>query len=263
MNSNQAAELKRHLGLVGRTRPELPFLYSPAGPEGLPIILIKTALPPTEVMGFLNLVKSKELVRGNVKRSDNDGALTFDIVSGDGMKLAIDLNGYLGEVIPALKWCQVTGLFDLEGPQDDAPAETDGSKEALYQPLKAALTDVTTDNRYWFWFAMKTKGRAPNLVLMDARKDKKGVAYNKWKQTAPKAKGVLEGKVSVSDDLKFIFRAEDPFPNFISILASWTKAKMTHCSQLSALKNARFIQKDSDGVVQDRQKDDGAWSFID
>ena len=40
MDAKQAAIIRRKLTLLGRTREQLRFLYTPAGPAGAPVLLV-------------------------------------------------------------------------------------------------------------------------------------------------------------------------------------------------------------------------------
>ena len=108
MDTAQIAALKRKLSLVGRTREHLPFLYTPAGPDGQPALLVGSPrLDTREVLSLTRTAKSKDFVRGEIGRSS--GQLVFTIRSGSAglPQLIDDLQGLLGALIPPLQTARV------------------------------------------------------------------------------------------------------------------------------------------------------------
>ena len=111
MDVQQAATLKRKLTLLGRTRDQLPFLYTPAGPEGAPVLLVDAPrLQPASVLALTRQSMSRDFVRGDVSRDVETGQLTFSVKSGSAQGLTSfvgHLQGWFLELVPALTAARV------------------------------------------------------------------------------------------------------------------------------------------------------------
>jgi hypothetical protein len=106
MDVQQAATIRRKLTLLGRTRDQLRFLYTPAGPEGAPVLLVDAPrLPPASVLALTRQSMSRDFVRGDISRDIETGQLTFSVQSGSAQGLTRfvgHLQGWFVELVPAL-----------------------------------------------------------------------------------------------------------------------------------------------------------------
>lgn len=111
MDAKQAATIRRKLTLLGRTREQLRFLYTPSGPEGAPVLLADAPqLPSSMVLDVTRTSMSRDFVRGDISRDPQTGQLTFLVRSGspEGLTRFIGhLQGWFVELIPALKAAKV------------------------------------------------------------------------------------------------------------------------------------------------------------
>lgn len=110
MDLRQTATLKRKLTLLGRTRPQLAFLYTPAGPDGAPVLLADTRLDPGAVLALSRDARSRDLVRGSIARDLDTGLLEFTVASGsaEGLTRFVGhLEGMLAELVPSLAGARV------------------------------------------------------------------------------------------------------------------------------------------------------------
>ena len=107
MQIRQIARAKQVLGLLGRTRQEVPFFYSAAGPMGVPVLLIEPeVLDETEVFALIGASQRKSFARGTISR-DTDGALVFYADARGARQLAASLVGSLEEMIPGMRFARV------------------------------------------------------------------------------------------------------------------------------------------------------------
>ena len=72
-------------------------------------------------------------------------------------------------------------------------------------------------------------------------------------------KSGIRGELRQSSKGWFEFRTKQAAPNFIPQLAAWVKANHSSASNLSMLFGSRMTQRDDDGNVISRQKDDSVW----
>ncbi len=108
MNTENIAALKRTLTLIGRTREALPFLYTPAGEDGFPLLLVGSPrLSPREVLSATATARSEDFVRGEIRRES--GRLVLRVRDGSlGLPQLVEhLGGLLGEQVPELSIAQV------------------------------------------------------------------------------------------------------------------------------------------------------------
>jgi len=110
MDHRNTASLKRKLTLLGRTREQLAFLYTPADAEGAPLLIADTRLDPARVLALSRAARSRDFVRGSVVRDLETGILTFRVDTGnvEGLSRFVGhLEGLLAEQVPALAAARV------------------------------------------------------------------------------------------------------------------------------------------------------------
>ncbi|MFT4979822.1 MAG: hypothetical protein ACI8S6_005734 [Myxococcota bacterium] len=116
MDLHEAARLKRKLSLIGRTRTELPFLYTPAGPDGSPLLLVDAPrIDPATILALTREARSRDFVRGEVSREPETGRLLFFVRSGgaEGLTRFVEhLGGFLAEMVPVLGAAKVRPATD-------------------------------------------------------------------------------------------------------------------------------------------------------
>mgnify|MGYP000478975447 CR=1 FL=1 len=106
MTPQEVVHIKNTLSLLGRTRSKIPFLYCPAGEEGLPVLLVAPKrLDPEAIFHLTQNARSKNFVRGFISRRKTK--LLFTIERGDPASLVVDLGGILDEQIPGLRLAQL------------------------------------------------------------------------------------------------------------------------------------------------------------
>ncbi|MFT5681784.1 MAG: hypothetical protein ACI8RZ_002696 [Myxococcota bacterium] len=109
MNTEQIAALKRTLTLIGRTRKSLPFLYTPAAEDGLPLMLVGSPrLSPLLILSVTSTARSADFVRGDIRRES--GRLLLSVRDGSmGLPQLVDhLDGLLGQQVPELSIARIT-----------------------------------------------------------------------------------------------------------------------------------------------------------
>ena len=111
MTPRQYATLKRTLSLLGRTEAHLAFLYTPAGPDGLPLMVVDAPrIPPKTALTLSQTSKNTSFVRGEVTRDPNDGRLVFQIKAGGAQgitQLIAHVPDLFGAEIPSMATARV------------------------------------------------------------------------------------------------------------------------------------------------------------
>ena len=70
-------KVNQHIGLLGRTRSEIPYMFGPAGADGLPFLYTDPKKLDTRiVLELINVAKDKRISRGTITRRE-DGLLQF------------------------------------------------------------------------------------------------------------------------------------------------------------------------------------------
>lgn len=108
MNTQQIAHAKQVLGLLGRTRKQIPFFYTSAGPQGIPVLLVDAEeLDDTAILNLISASLRKGFARGVIARDVEDGRLVFTTDARGGLQLSAGLVGTLDEMIPGLRFARV------------------------------------------------------------------------------------------------------------------------------------------------------------
>ena len=108
MNIEQVAALKRTLTLIGRTREVLPFLYTPAAEDGLPLLVVESPqIPPRTVLQVATTAKSQDFVRGEIGREEGRLVLRVSDGSAGLPQLVAHLEGLLGAQVPELRIARI------------------------------------------------------------------------------------------------------------------------------------------------------------
>lgn len=128
------------------------------------------------------------------------------------------------------------------------PEETQNSnvKNAKITKLSDALKKLNQGKKLYFWF---------NFEKFLLCSDKKELRDDVKKI----GEGGIRGEVRQSSKGYVVFQTKQDSPRFITSLARWTNKNRATCADLSVLKGARMTQRDEDGNIIDRQKEDTAW----
>ena len=114
-----------------------------------------------------------------------------------------------------------------------------------------------TEGKVWFWFAgAEQAGNA--VLLLDADRGQLKSRARELEVTG----AVLRGALKVSSKGWLEFQAKSAYPNFITELAAWAIHNVASTPGLSRLSGARFTQRDNEGNIVDRQKNDASWAAI-
>ncbi|MEL6345874.1 MAG: hypothetical protein AAFV53_22375 [Myxococcota bacterium] len=106
MTRVEIIELNANLALLGRTRRRIPFLYTPGGPDGAPLVLTAPdRIPANVTLQVMRASTDKRILRGHVSRQPN-GLVAFelsaDVSQAQAQQFVADLTTGLGGQIEAL-----------------------------------------------------------------------------------------------------------------------------------------------------------------
>jgi hypothetical protein len=127
---------------------------------------------------------------------------------------------------------------------DEMPKNKGGTTEN--RKLSDALKKLNQGKKLYFWF------NSEKFLLCSDKKELRDEAKKIGKVG-------IRGEVRQSSKGYVVFQTKQDSPRFITSLARWTNKNRATCADLSVLKGARMTQRDEDGNIIDRQKEDTAW----
>lgn len=236
------------------------FWMTDRGPGRAPFLLISPTEDDPKARAFRGQVvrlraRSEEAGRqiiGTLRRTRGRLVLTADMDVAEGWQGCLQALQQAHPEIPLLQ--DAVFMATQDGalvPPPDPPAALDLSRHG------ALLEGFGADSRLLYWFASDRGDGQPVLLVEDDK-----AALKKAASGYPEASKTVRGQLAHNPKGWPEFRAHSAAPGFVAALAGFVSAHAAQQPALLRLSGSRFVAKDAEGTIIDRQKDSAAWAAL-